>query len=125
MRGRAPDGTCLYGVDSVDCPKRQEWNGVRCAAKAADRCPEGRTEKPGLGCVLEAEASGPLPEQEMSAVTCARSPDQDADCGRYHPERPHAYRYTGGTHARRNSTERAAGCINRDVGVGWNSACGP
>jgi formylglycine-generating enzyme required for sulfatase activity len=123
--GKAADGGCLFGVDSVECAAPEVWNGARCAKPGAARCPEGRVEKPGLGCVLEVEAEGPALERETTPVSRARSPEFDGDCGKYHPERPHAYRYAGGTHAGRNATSRAAGCINRDVGVGWNSTCCP
>jgi formylglycine-generating enzyme required for sulfatase activity len=125
--GGAPDGGCLHGVERVECSGNQEWNGVRCARPGAPRCPGSQLEKPGLGCVPAAETSGQGPREGPSTgpVSRARSPQFDGDCQRYHPERPQAYRVTGGTHAGRNTAGRAAGCINRDVGVGWNSTCCP
>lgn len=123
--GAEPAGSCRFGVDSVDCSGRERWNGLRCARPDAPRCPAGRVEKPGLGCVLTVAVSGPAPEGETTPVSRARSPEFDGDCAKYHPERPHAYRYGGGTHAARNAAKSAAGCINRDVGVGWNSTCCP
>jgi formylglycine-generating enzyme required for sulfatase activity len=123
--GNAADGSCLHGVERVECVNGETWNGARCARKSAPRCPRGQLEKPGLGCVSAVEASTPGPSAETSPVTRARAPQFDADCQKFHPERPHAYRLTGGTHAGRNGAGRASGCINRDVGVGWNSACCP
>jgi hypothetical protein len=58
-------------------------------------------------------------------VVRARSPEFDEDCQTFQPARPHAYRYTGGTHDLRTATGKAQGCKNRDVGVGWNSSCCP
>jgi formylglycine-generating enzyme required for sulfatase activity len=123
--GKATDGGCLFGVERVECEGGEHWNGVRCARPGAPRCAAGRLEKPGLGCVLEFEARGAGAEHAASPVARARSPELDHDCQRFHPERPRAYRLTGATHAGRNASGRAAGCVNRDVGVGWNSACCP
>ena len=54
-----------------------------------------------------------------------RAPEFDHDCQTFQPSRPRAHRFEGGTHEARNAVEHAAGCENRDVGVGWNSACCP
>jgi formylglycine-generating enzyme required for sulfatase activity len=123
--GAAEDGSCLQGVDSVQCEGRKKWNGVRCAREGAPPCPEGWLQKPGFGCVSGAAGRGSAPENEQAPVRRARSAELDADCARYHASRPRAYRYTGGTHTARNASGRSAGCVNRDVGVGWNSTCCP
>jgi hypothetical protein len=69
--------------------------------------------------------SGPAPEVETPPIERVRSPEFDADCAKNKPGRPHAYRYSGGTHHARNRVSGADGCANRDVGVGWSSACCP
>ncbi len=123
--GKAEDGTCQFGVDSVECPTGELWNGARCARKGEPRCPDGRVEKPGRGCVLDEPAKGAAPETESTPVTRVRQPSFDADCVQYQRGRPHAYRFTGGTHDARNRAGSALGCKNRDVGIGWNSSCCP
>ena len=134
--GRTPDGArCLHGVKAADCPAGERWNGQRCAAKGAPECPEGSRPLPGRGCVSERTGRAPAPKPgapkktaepvNTGSVTRARSPEFDADCRRYKPGQPRAFRYSGGTHAARNAVSRAAGCSNRDVGGGWNSTCCP
>jgi len=124
--GRTDDGKrCLHGVSAIACPARTSWNGVRCAYPKEPECPAGKSKHPGHGCVLDLEIGGPAPEVETSPVTRARSPEFDADCVQNKPGRPHAYRYSGGTHHARNLVSARAGCANRDVGVGWNSCCCP
>jgi hypothetical protein len=81
----------------------------------------------GHGCVLEDEVSLPGTdlEAEKAGVTRTPTPEQDVDCQQNFRDRPHAFRYVGGTHRGRNLVSRSAGCKNRDVGVGFNSACCP
>jgi hypothetical protein len=125
--GRTANGKrCEFGVHNVKCRKHQSWNGVRCAGPEQPKCPEGQNSTPGHGCVLVQPATGPLEqEREVTPITRARSPQFDADCQKYKPGTPIAYRYSGGSHAGRNRASAAAGCSNRDVGVGWNSTCCP
>jgi hypothetical protein len=77
--------------------------------------------------VPEHAVEAELEDVQASAalVTRAPSPEFDADCRANQPVRPRAFRFSGGSHAARNVVSRAAGCKNRDVGVGWNSACCP
>ena len=126
--GRTADGKkCQNGVVSADCSGRGKWNGVRCALPGEPDCLPGATQEPGHGCVPAGATAmrGPAPEVETTPVARVRSPEFDADCAQNKPGRPQAYRYTGGTHHARNRVSGAAGCANRDVGVGWNSTCCP
>jgi formylglycine-generating enzyme required for sulfatase activity len=123
---RGGDGECLAGVLDADCKEGKAWNGVRCAPRGQTGCPEGQHFVPGHGCArdvaVDEPAAGPL---DLSGVQRVRSPEFDPDCHEFQPNRPSAYRFESGSHAARNAVERAAGCKNRDVGVGWNSACCP
>lgn len=123
--GAAEDGSCRHGVEDAVCSEGKRWNGVRCAAPGEPRCREGRVEKPGYGCVLEEEV--PVQsrdvEAELKLVTRSRSPEFDADCQANFRDRPRAFRYVGGTSPARTLVGKRDGCKNRDVGVGWNSAC--
>jgi hypothetical protein len=120
-------GRCLAGVLERVCDAPRQWNGVRCAAVGEPRCRAGRVELAGHGCVLEAEAELPSSdlEAEKAGVTRAATPELDPDCRQNFRDRPHAFRYVGGTHRGRNLVSRSAGCKNRDVGVGFNSTCCP
>jgi formylglycine-generating enzyme required for sulfatase activity len=126
--GSSTDGRCRHGVLTRTCSPGYEWNGVRCAEPGAPRCAPGRHEEPGFGCVLDAErvvtGAGHEPA-EIGKVSRARTPEYDSDCQKTRRDRPLAFRYSGGTHDARNEVGRSQGCKNRDVGVGWNSACCP
>lgn len=131
---------CRRGVDEARCLDGKQWNGARCSAPGAPQCPEGTTLRPGRGCVSpsggsvspsspRSSAHETPAQQEAEAkaeeVRRIRSPEFDDDCRQNQPSRPRAYRYEGGSHAARNISGGRDGCKNRDVGVGWNSACCP
>jgi hypothetical protein len=125
--GADPAGACRRGVLDRSCSSGKRFNGARCAAPDEPRCAEGWVEKDGYGCVPEVpeEANPEDVEASARAVRRLRSPEFDADCRHNSRDRPNAFRYVGGTHAARTLVNRRAGCKNRDVGVGWNSACCP
>ena len=130
--GEGEAGACVYGVLEAECEAGKAWNGVRCAAPGAARCSPGATEQKGFGCVRAAgssagaaAAASERAARELKNVERVRAPEFDQDCKTYQPSRPRAYRYQGGTHAARNVLGAQSGCKNRDVGVGWNSACCP
>lgn len=140
--GKSADGGCNRGVEEISCSARKKWNGARCAYADQPKCPAGRAEKPGFGCVSKAAAdegsaarpraavdgngAKPAPSAaKTTPISRTRSPSFDPDCQKHYPGKPHAYRYVGGTHAKRNHAKGQAGCSNRDVGVGWNSCCCP
>jgi formylglycine-generating enzyme required for sulfatase activity len=125
---------CLHGVDDVECPKGKAWNGVRCARPGEPECPSGTQVEPGHGCqakrrlhtaphVSQTEPGehGDAPEVPSQK----RTPNYDADCQRFQPERPTAFRLEGASHKDRNTFASARGCKNRDVGASWNSVCCP
>jgi hypothetical protein len=125
--GAETPGRCRHGVLERTCSDGKAWNGVRCAKPDEPRCGPGRVERAGYGCVLESEAE-PEPENPetlASVVKRERTPGDDPDCEKNSRDRPQAFRYVGGSHAARNLVSQRAGCKNRDVGVGWNSACCP
>ena len=125
--GADVEGHCVHGVLDRECPPGLSFNGARCAEAGASRCREGRVEKPGYGCVLPGEQAPEARdlESEAKSVSRERAPEFDADCQTNQPARPHAFKYLGASHDARTLVVRRAGCKNRDVGVGWNSACCP
>lgn len=120
-------GQCLPGVLERSCPAPRVWNGARCAKPGEPSCKTGWTLTSGHGCVPAEQAAPPSADLEAEKAGVARvaSPEFEADCRQNFRGRPHAYRYTGGTHRGRNLVSRSAGCKNRDVGVGFNSTCCP
>lgn len=131
---RTESGGFHPAIVEVKCLDAHKWNGARCAPPNDDqRCPPLTEEIPGFGCVKKpsevnsARSSAKSPQQslDLKAVTRARSPEFDADCVASNPARPRAYHYTGAGHVERNVVGKTHGCKNRDVGVGFNSACCP
>jgi hypothetical protein len=78
----------------------------------------GPSPKPGLSTP---EAT-PLEEQP---VTRARTSQFDTDCVAHYPGKPAAYRFSGATFHARNRPLEGAGCVRRDMGQTWTSACCP
>lgn len=127
--GRDGD-TCRFGIEDAECPAGESWNGVRCAVPGVEGCADGDNPVPGHGCVgtkggNSSSRAGVPAEREQTPVTHRRDPRFDADCARYQPARPKALLFEGGSHSDRTAKGKAMGCKNRDVGVGWNSACCP
>jgi formylglycine-generating enzyme required for sulfatase activity len=119
-------GECLSGVLEVDCRPERTWNGIRCAPVGEAGCAEGRAIVPGHGCVRTVRPPEPSqPGPDLASVRRSRTPEFDRDCATFQEPRRIAYRFEGSTHDARNQVLRSAGCKNRDVGVGWNSACCP
>lgn len=119
-------GGCQHQILEVKCLDKHQWNGVRCARPGdARKCLPPAEEEPGYGCVAPKSNGAAHLTLDLSEVTRTRSPEFDSDCGANSPTRPVAYRYSGGAHLARNAVGRDHGCKNRDVGVGFNSACCP
>jgi formylglycine-generating enzyme required for sulfatase activity len=120
-------GRCLAGVVERSCAAPRVWNGARCAKPGEKLCKDGWALESGHGCVLAEAATLPGVdlEAEKAGVVRAPAPEFEADCRQNFHGRPHAFRYSGGTHRGRNLVSRSAGCKNRDVGVGFNSSCCP
>ena len=125
--GEEAPGICRHGVIERPCAKGKSFNGARCAEPDEPRCGEGWVEAKGHGCVLAVPETAVLEDVQASArnVKRERSSEFDPDCRHNSRDRPRAFRYVGGSHAARNFVSRRSGCKNRDVGVGWNSACCP
>ena len=126
--------------------------GMRCAMDLAGAaCPDGSSAREdGKGCrvdgdpipkpvlavvgagggfakVAASDPSAPPKETKEKVdpstqpVTVSRDPTFDADCQRWKPGRPVSYMVRGGQFAERQAKKGA--CVNRDVGVGFNSVC--
>ncbi|HEV8549524.1 MAG TPA: SUMF1/EgtB/PvdO family nonheme iron enzyme [Polyangiaceae bacterium] len=125
--GEEEPGVCRRGVLERPCPDDKHFNGARCVAEGEPECVPGYATRPGHGCTAVSPEAPEIEDVEASAksVTRSRSPEFDADCRKNSRDRPKAFRYVGGSHVARNLVAGRSGCKNRDVGVGWNSACCP
>ena len=122
---RDADGHCLHGVLDIECDPGQSFNGWRCAKPGQPLCPDGTHAQPGFGCVRDVPLEIKVHGLDLAKVKRVRSPEFDKDCSKNQPQKPSAYRLSGGEHLARNAVALAAHCKNRDVGVGWNSICCP
>lgn len=121
----------------------KEWGahlGFRCARDLPGAsCPPGSSPGEGSSCVLAGASEPPAPlaprgaplrplpssepkaKDEPPPLVTSRDPRFDDDCSKHKPGRPVAYLLKGGSFADRQHAK--GGCINRDVGVGFNSVC--
>lgn len=113
--------------------------GFRCAQDLAGAaCPDGSTATP-TGCDIPGQKkAGPRPTEWGSVpaasgsaaappaaepAVVSRDPRYDDDCLKYKPGRPICYLVKGGSFADRQKIGGSRGCVNRDVGIGFNSLC--
>jgi len=96
--------------------------------------PVGMAAKPGVHRAGTPTAGGsPTAAPAVSAastgerpITRSRTPAFDPDCQRHWPRTPAAYRFEGGKNfPARAPIVSAAGCVTRDMGQAWTSACCP
>jgi hypothetical protein len=107
-----PGASCPTGSHAVDAGcEPEESTAPRPAARVA----------PGEPAPAAPAASGPEPPRNGAPLTRARDPQFDADCLRWKPGRPVCYAIRGGSFAERQKAKGS--CVNRDVGVGFNSVC--
>lgn len=110
--------------------------GFRCARDLPGaECPQGSTPT-ATGCEIQGarRSRRPIAAPSSSALSpdagepsappqISRDTRYDADCVKYKPGRPVCYHIVGGSFADRQKLSASRGCVNRDVGVGYNSIC--
>ncbi len=63
-------------------------------------------------------------EKVAATITRSRTAKHDPDCARHWPAYPNAYLFKGGdNYPSRKPTVKASGCVARDMGWSWTSAC--
>jgi formylglycine-generating enzyme required for sulfatase activity len=110
--------------------------GFRCAQdRPGAQCPAPSTpsatgcEMPGTlkhrSAAAPGAVAGPLApgSAEVPPPSIDRDPRFDDDCLKYKPGRPICYKIAGGSFADRQKLSGSRGCVNRDVGIGYNSIC--
>lgn len=130
---------CARSLEPLRCPEGSEPREGRCELpeEPASRCPrgtflDGEACKPlGGGALPAAGGAQGAPSSASAAVAPGaperpvrgRSPVHDGDCSSHYPGKPVAYQWSGGRFEEREPLIAAAGCVKRDIGQGWTSAC--
>jgi len=119
------EGKCVRSSGEVLCEPHYKWIDGECRLDAGAPAGPLASGQPGSG---QAVALGPEHGSDKRSVaggfSRSRTPQHDADCQRHWPKTPASYLFTGGdSYHSRKATVRAAGCVPRDMGRTWTSAC--
>ncbi|MSP26698.1 MAG: hypothetical protein EXR75_16445 [Myxococcales bacterium] len=143
---------CAKSVEPLDCPADTEARAGECVRVRGETvCEPGYTfavER--AACVLGGSAVGmtamtagasrsaatPSPTASAgaagtagipgaeTAITRARTPQHDADCVRHWPKTRYSFLFSGGLNfPARQPVLARHGCVPRDMGMAWTSAC--
>jgi hypothetical protein len=75
---------------------------------------------------LNVPQAGPDAQPVTDTITRSRTPAHDSDCEKNWPSTPAAYLFKGGKNfPARKPAVQSAGCVARDMGWSWTSACCP
>lgn len=133
---------CARSVTPPHCPPETEWKDGECVRTSGTPLCEPnyayddakRTCQPvkdpsannrGIARVPQG-SEGPTTAPPPDVPCCARTrtPEFDADCQKNWPKTPASYRFDGGkSFPERQPVLGAAGCVPRDMGRTWTSAC--
>lgn len=135
---------CVQTKLPLECPADTEPREDRCVRVRGEVTCEAGRRFDGKTCVVDVEAalaahppSGAAAGDTVPSAVAAgadtgevtytrtRTPAHDSDCQRNWPATPAAYRWDGGTFHSRNPIIASAGCVKRDMGREWTSACCP
>lgn len=135
---------CVKTKEPLECPDEAEPREGRCVRVRGTTLCEPGYAFDGKACTLDLHGKAPAaapaagstgdvdatPEAESSEgadvapqYVRSRTPAHDGDCKRNWPGTPAAYRWDGGTFHSRNPVIARAGCVKRDMGRTWTSAC--
>lgn len=122
-------GVCVRTSGEVICEPAYKFDGKECkpdfaaggVAQPKSIYQNGQVTNPsGIG----APAEGADAKEVAPAVSRSRTAQHDADCQRHWPAYPHSYLFKGGeNYPSRKPILRSAGCVPRDMGWSWTSAC--
>ena len=128
----SPERGCCSVCERVSgdtlCEPRHRWNGKQCVpdvageqAKLAGTHPTRPREAAGSAASGTADTE-PAPQ----VISRSRTPQHDTDCKRHWPKTPASYLFKGGkNYPSRKPAVSNAGCVPRDMGWSWTSACCP
>ncbi|MBW2524998.1 MAG: SUMF1/EgtB/PvdO family nonheme iron enzyme [Deltaproteobacteria bacterium] len=127
------DGACVRVRGEVLCEPNYAFDGKECrpdveGQTAAQRgtWPPTRNTAAVDFSQLTVPQAGASAESVSPTITRSRTPQHDADCKRHWPKTPASYLFKGGPNfPSRKPALSAAGCVPRDMGWSWTSACCP
>ena len=135
----AKDGVCTRVRGDILCEPNYRHNGRDCVPDtgrsdvgtvAAREPPSAANQGQGQAAAGSAERGAGANERadasEKPTFSIQRTAQHDADCLRHWPKTPKSFLFTGGRdfHSRKPAL-RSAGCVPRDMGWKWTSACCP
>jgi formylglycine-generating enzyme required for sulfatase activity len=103
---------CVRNKGTPRCEATFAWNGEMCTFNGGPTPKRGFDPPPGASI-------------EDEPVTKTRTPQSDADCAAHYRGTPAAYRFSGSSFHARNGPINGGGCVRRDMGQTWTSACCP
>lgn len=129
----ARDGSCVRARGQVLCEPHYAFDGTECVpdvagetAKQKGTWPPTRNTATVDLSQLDVPQAGPSAEAVTPTITRTRTPQHDADCQRHWPNTPASYLFKGGHNfPSRKPALQSAGCVPRDMGWSWTSACCP
>lgn len=128
----ARNGKCVRVSGEVLCETNYRFDGTECKPDNGLGVQLAGARK-GVAGVVERrardernDASGHDDSAEAPKFTIQRTAQHDADCKRHWPNTPASYLFGGGKdfHSRKPIL-RSSGCVPRDMGWKWTSACCP
>jgi sulfatase modifying factor 1 len=125
------DGECVRTSGTVLCEPGYAFDGERCSLHHGAAAAVAAQRPGGPVATTDRGAAPPVPPSPSSGgatptITRSRTPAKDPDCRRNWPATPAAYMFRGGhNYPSRKPAVSAAGCVPRDMGWEWTSACCP
>jgi len=126
------DGSCARISGEVTCEEGYGHNGSTCvlagATTLATRPPGAVAPTNGpVGAKLSelgVPQAGPDAKAVTASISRSRTPQHDSDCRKNWPSTPASYLFKGGpNYPSRKPAVSGAGCVPRDMGWSWTSAC--
>jgi hypothetical protein len=127
------DGVCVRAKGEALCEPHYAHNGTKCVVDVAGETaaqhgtwpPTRNTAAVDLS-QLNVPQAGSSAESVTPTISRSRTPQHDKDCQRHWPKTPASYLFKGGHNfPSRKPALRAGGCVPRDMGWSWTSACCP
>lgn len=118
---------CVRVRGEISCEPLYRHDGSRCvpdpnADDSGTAAPSASVDASQLGVPQAGTDATPV----TASITRTRTAQHDSDCQRHWPRTPAAYLFKGGpSFAARKPSVAAAGCVPRDMGTSWTSACCP
>jgi formylglycine-generating enzyme required for sulfatase activity len=115
---------CAADLQGAECPGGSTPTATGCELPShKDHAPSPSGPRPHAASTLPAASVSAAPPAAPEPAVLTRDPRCDDDCQKYKPGRPVCHLIKGGSFAERQKIGGGRGCVNRDVGIGYNSIC--